>query len=156
VTSAAPAPGSSLTYDEYAFYIDADQNTATGCAGNQSQYVPNTFNGIEYIVDPHWNNGTLYWTDDHLHTYVGGGAFATNTNAVSWQTSNGGASVELWVLRSDLSQIGGLFDLTAGIQDAVNGDTSDVAGVAEVPEPATLLLLAGGVLPLIRHRRRRL
>lgn len=150
----APTAGDTLTFDEFAIYIDADTDDATGGDGSGSNYVPDPFNGIEYILDLHWDNGGQNWGADHFHTNTTGNAYDTDASALTVQTSeNGGKSIELGLAKTELPS--GPWTVYAGTNDSVNGDTSDITAGAQVPEPATLGLLGAGGLAMLFRRRRR-
>ena len=108
-------------------------------------------NGIEAIVDIHWDNLGQSWGVKHLHTW-NGSAWTTNANVVTPQTTeNGGKTIELAVPKANLGDAP--WTMHVGVQDSVNDDTSDYTSSAMTPEPATLALLAMGVLGVLRRRR---
>jgi len=148
----APA-GTQITYDEYAIYIDADNDNTTGADGTGQDYMPDAYFGIEYILDLHWLNAGGNWDADHFHTNTAGNLFDTNTTALTVQTSeNGGRSIELAIPKTYLPL--GPWTVYAATQQAQGGATSDTTVGVQVPEPATVALVGLGLAGLFARRRR--
>ena len=60
----------------YGIYIDADNDALTGSAGTSAGYIPDDLNGIEFILDSHYQpSGILgpegFYRHDH-HSYSSG------------------------------------------------------------------------------------
>lgn len=164
---ATPNPSDPLLYG---IYINADGNPATGASGNQSDYLywvesVNEVLGVDSLIDQHYD-GTGAATLAHVHFYDPTEALLFNTRGYTTYGvfSDHDSTAHSMEWSAPLASFG----LDGDHHYVIYGATCDISNPTEsfdlaridvnaVPLPASVLLLAGGLLPLavVRRRRRR-
>lgn len=157
----APAAGAAGYADSYGIFIDIDHNPATGGKGTDFLVVPDALNGIDVILDSHFDP-EKGWIDFNEHIWnTSMGKFLTGHLGSPSHAENG-TEIEWRALLSELPVATGwhVWGATHDIFDTVT--TYDITGMATIPieEPPLALGLACGLLgmlgaPLMRARARR-
>lgn len=149
-------PDSTSYADIYGIYLNT---TAGGAEGAALSYVPNSFSGIDYVVDAHYNPnmGNNYYQID-FHSWDGNVLDKTGTPNFQYSENNG-KTLE-WEVTLTSIQFNNFTWQAATLTDAnvttflydetVPADSS----ISSVPIPASLVLFASGILGLVGLGRR--
>lgn len=148
----------------YGIYIDSAPGGANGLDSTM-RYVPVTLNGIDYVIDSHFQPEFGGWFKGDYHRWDGTTFQLDPTRLMAQQqTENGGTTLE-WKVAAD--QIGTTFawravthDLgydvvTSDMTGAVNVDINNNSGEENpVPVPAAVYLLGSGLIGLAGLKRK--
>ncbi|THB69223.1 MAG: hypothetical protein D6B28_11795 [Gammaproteobacteria bacterium] len=136
----------------YGIYIDSK---AGGAIGSDVEYMPDSLDGIDYILDSHYEPNIGGWFLSDFHEWDESNGYFDRTDLFSAQQSeNGGTTIE-WMVERTL--IGNDFTWVAATHDlGSEAATYDMTQPATVPVPAPIVLFATsiiGLCPLFRKKR---
>jgi hypothetical protein len=149
-----PNPANGNFAGLYGIYIDS---VVGGPAGSSIAYVPDELNGIDHIVDSHYdpNMGSFFQSD--FHTW--NGSFYQRSLPVAYQQSeNNGRTIEWQVTTQSVGQSftwwAATHDNGSVVQPYAYDITAPVSS-SPVPVPAAIWLMGSGLLAMTGIRRRK-
>ncbi len=140
----------------YGIYIDYQPG---GANYGDTTYIPSGMQGVDYIVDTHFNRlGTNEFDGWDVHYGWNGTGFSIKAPVAQQETEDGGKTLELQILKSDIPATeftlwAATHDLGSAVQTYDLAPDTATQGL-HVPEPTTLAVLGlGGLAGLLRRRR---
>ncbi|MBU1404922.1 MAG: VPLPA-CTERM sorting domain-containing protein [Proteobacteria bacterium] len=159
------APPSAAEWtDIYGIYINSQAGVGANGPTSGLGYIPWELNGIDYVLDSHYNPMLGFYQNDFHYDWNQATLFQVDTSLAATgrakQYVNGsGMSLEWKIAAGDIKMDGEAFTWYAASHGiALGSDTHDLTAAAQasaVPLPAGFWLLGSGLLGLAGVRRKR-